>query len=85
MSPYSIIFGHALHFTPFLLSNLPFEHKDDFVPLQISVKRPFLGLLCLPLSAWDRCTEYPLASRLASHQLNAPYKALHNPNISVTL
>ncbi len=36
----------------------------------------YLGLLSLPLSAWDKYIEHPLASRLASHRPNAHYKAL---------
>lgn len=41
-----------------------------------------LGLLSLPLSAWDKYIEHPLASRLASHQATAPYKAFLDSIIS---
>lgn len=40
-------------------------------------EKKHLNHLGLPLSAWDKYTEHPLASRLASHRPDAHFKALH--------
>lgn len=65
-----------MHFNHTLLKQTSPAWQDNKDHLLKCVKKKTFDHLGLPLSAWDKYTEHPLASRLASYRPDAHFKAL---------